>query len=101
MMTINTFWQFMMPYVAMVMIPFVAVIIAALKVVLDKLTRLSSTLERVDETSKATKAQTDGIISRMQDTIAKKDVDAAHLAEVTDLKTDIAAAKASDREEPK
>ena len=100
-MTVSSFWEFIMPYLAMIMIPLVAVIIAILKVALDKLQRLSTKLESVDETTKATKAQTDGIVSRLQETIAKKDVDAAHLEEVTSLKTDVAAAKASDRVEPK
>ena len=90
-----------MPYLAMIMIPLVAVIIALLKIALDKLEHLQVKLEAVDATATATKTQTDGIVSRLQETIAKKDVDAAHLAEVTSLKTDVAAAKASDREEPK
>jgi Mg2+/Co2+ transporter CorB len=101
MITASTVWQFIMPYLAMIMLPLVAVVIAFLKVVLDKLQHLSVKLESVDETAKATKTQTDGIISRMQDTIARKDVEADQLATVTDLKTQIAAAKASDREEPK
>ena len=108
MTTPSAFWQFITPYIGMIMLPFVAVIIAFLKVVLDKLTNLAKKLEGVDETTrstnetaKETKKQTDGIISRMQDTIARKDVEADQLATVTDLKTQIAAAKASDREEPK
>ena len=101
MMTISTFWQFLMPYVAMIMIPLVAVVIAALKVVLDKLTRLSIKLESVDETTKVTRSNTDGINKRLQDNIDKKDVekDATALQVENDKK--LAAAKASDREEPK
>src|ERR1019366_4047795 len=100
-MTTNSFWQFMAPYVGMLMLPLVAVIIAFLKVTLDKLERVSVKLEAVDTTTKATRAQTDAIISHLQDTIPRKDNEDGQLAQVTDLKTQIAAAKASDREEPK
>ena len=108
MITASTVWQFIMPYLAMIMLPLVAVIIAFLKVVLDKLQHLSVKLESVDATAKDTndkvvevKHNTDGVLSRMEATIARKDSEADQLATVTDLKTQIAAAKASDREEPK
>ena len=90
------------------MLPLVAVIIAFLtyltkflKIALDQLERLSVKLATVDETTKATKTQTDGINSRLQATIDRKDAEADQLAQVTELKTQIAAAKASDREEPR
>ena len=108
MTTPSAFWQFITPYIGMIMLPFVAVIIAFLKVVLDKLQLLSKKLESVDATAKDTndkvvevKHNTDGVLSRMEATIARKDSEADQLATVTDLKTQIAAAKARDREEPK
>lgn len=100
-MTTTSFWEFVAPYVGMVMLPLVAVIIAFLKLTLNKLERLSVKLEGVDATTKITRSQTDGIITHLQDTITRKDSEAEQLAQVTNLKTQIAAAKASDREEPK
>src|ERR1017187_5576508 len=98
---LGSFWQFLAPYAGMIMLPLVAVIIALLKYMLDKLQHLSVKLESVNETAKATKQQTDGIVSRLQDTIARKDVekDATALQVENDKK--LAVAKASDREEPK
>src|ERR1039457_384381 len=96
-----SFWQFIMPYLAMIMIPLVAVIIAFLKIVLDRLEHLQIKLAAVDATTTATKAQTDGIVTRLQDTIAKKDAEKDTTALQVENDKKLAAAKASDREEPK
>ena len=89
-----------MPYLAMIMLPLVAVIIALLKIALDKLEHLQIKLAAVDATATATKAQPDGIVSRLQDTIAKKDAEKDVVALQVENDKKLAAAKASDREEP-
>ena len=96
-MSMKRFFAFVVPdYFWAVMTPLVVVVTGILQAVLSWVQH-RDTQTRVTEV----KHNTDGIVSRLQDTITRKDNEADQLATVTDLKTQIAAAKASDREEPK
>lgn len=105
--TLSSVWQFMMPYLATIMIPLVAVIIAFLKIVLDRLEHLRIKLAAADENAKATdekidivKKNTDGMLSRLQDTIDRKDVEKEATALQVENDKKLAVAKASEREKP-
>jgi hypothetical protein len=86
-----------------VLTPLVVVLTGVLQAILSWINHKSTAAQVKDVDSKVEVVvqHTNGMLSHLQEKVDRQEVDKDHLAAITGLETKLAAAKASDREEPK